>query len=233
MQKPTENAELFQIDSLQRAAFGYFLDHADPATGLIADTSLPGAPSSIAATGFGLSCYPIGVARGWISRREASRRVLTALRFLRESRQSRDQWASGYPTERVLVAAGMVATADVGAFGTFLIVRRSDGVVIGDCGFHGPPDATGAVTIGFEIRRETTPGDVPGGRAALIGHEPIIPWDLVPVQHRLEERLHPGGVVHQSSRLIRSRRSMTRRLRMRSKDLRATVASISIRRQPP
>ncbi|WVT72128.1 glucoamylase family protein [Sinorhizobium chiapasense] len=96
MQKPTENAELFQIDSLQRAAFGYFLDHADPATGLIADTSLPGAPSSIAATGFGLSCYPIGVARGWISRREASRRVLTALRFLSESRQSRDQRASGY-----------------------------------------------------------------------------------------------------------------------------------------
>ncbi len=96
MLTPTENAEPFQIDNLQRAAFGYFLDHADPATGLIADTSLPGAPSSIAATGFGLSCYPIGVERGWISRREASRRVLTVLRFLGESPQSRDQRASGY-----------------------------------------------------------------------------------------------------------------------------------------
>jgi RimJ/RimL family protein N-acetyltransferase len=61
------------------------------------------------------------------------------------------QWASGYPTERTLVAAGILVAADVGAFGTFLIVRRRDGVVIGDCGFHGPPDKTGAVTIGFEI----------------------------------------------------------------------------------
>lgn len=96
MLKQTENAELFQTDGLQKAAFGYFLDHADPATGLIADTSLPGAPSSIAATGFGLSCYPIGVERGWISRREAIGRVLTTLRFLAESPQSRDQRASGY-----------------------------------------------------------------------------------------------------------------------------------------
>jgi hypothetical protein len=96
MLKPTENAELFQIDSLQRAAFGYFLEYVDPVTGLIADTSLPGAPSSIAATGFGLSCYPIGVERGWILRREAVGRVLTTLRFLAESPQSRDRGASGY-----------------------------------------------------------------------------------------------------------------------------------------
>jgi RimJ/RimL family protein N-acetyltransferase len=61
------------------------------------------------------------------------------------------QWAAGYPTERSLVAAGMLVAADVGAFGTFLMVRRDDGVVIGDCGFHGPPDSTGAVTIGFEV----------------------------------------------------------------------------------
>jgi RimJ/RimL family protein N-acetyltransferase len=78
-------------------------------------------------------------------------RLDDAVAMLDGERPLGHQWASGYPTERVLVAAGMVATADVGAFGTFLILRRSDGVVIGDCGFHGPPDATGAVTIGFEI----------------------------------------------------------------------------------
>jgi RimJ/RimL family protein N-acetyltransferase len=61
------------------------------------------------------------------------------------------QWASGYPTERALVAAGMVVAAEVGPFGTYLICRRTDGVVIGDCGFHGPPDEGGAVTIGFEV----------------------------------------------------------------------------------
>lgn len=61
------------------------------------------------------------------------------------------RWASGYPTDRALVAAGMLVTADVGAFGTFLLTRRADRVVIGDCGFHGPPDETGMVTIGFEV----------------------------------------------------------------------------------
>lgn len=74
-----------------------------------------------------------------------------ALTMLDGERPVGHQWASGYPTERTLVAAGMLVTADVGAFGTFLITRRRDGVVIGDCGFHGPPDKVGAVTIGFEI----------------------------------------------------------------------------------
>ncbi|MEI2299602.1 glucoamylase family protein [Ensifer sp. MJa1] len=96
MRHPIENAETCQIDSLQQAAFGYFLCHADPTTGLIADTSLPGAPSSIAATGFGLSCYPVGVEQGWISRADAARRVLKLLRFLADSRQSREPRATGY-----------------------------------------------------------------------------------------------------------------------------------------
>jgi hypothetical protein len=84
------------IDRLQRAAFGYFLDYTDPTTGLVADTSLPGAPSSIAATGFGLSAYPVGVERGWIERAEAAGRTLATLRFLAESPQSRDKDATGY-----------------------------------------------------------------------------------------------------------------------------------------
>lgn len=96
MLQSTKNAELFQIDRLQQAAFGYVLCHADAITGLIADTSRPGAPASIAATGFGLSCYPIGVERGWIARIEAARHVLAVLRFLAESPQSRDHRATGY-----------------------------------------------------------------------------------------------------------------------------------------
>ncbi|MDQ0321033.1 hypothetical protein QO002_003171 [Pararhizobium capsulatum DSM 1112] len=84
------------MDRLQRSAFDYFVDFANPRTGLIADTSLPGAPSSIAATGFGLSCYPIGVERSWISRTQAAERTVTLLRFLAESNQSRDKDATGY-----------------------------------------------------------------------------------------------------------------------------------------
>jgi hypothetical protein len=37
--------------------------------------------ASIAATGFGLTAYPIGVERGWVTREEARDRTLTTLRF--------------------------------------------------------------------------------------------------------------------------------------------------------
>ncbi len=84
------------LDRLQKSAFGYFLEFVNPENGLIADTSLPDAPSSIAATGFGLSSYPIGVERGWISRQDAAARTLTTLRFFAGSPQSRDKDAAGY-----------------------------------------------------------------------------------------------------------------------------------------
>lgn len=96
MLQQTRNTECFQVDRLQAAAFDYFLRHSDPETGLVADTSLADAPSSIAATGFGLSCYPIGVERGWISRNEAAKKILITLRFLAQSRQGRDPLATGY-----------------------------------------------------------------------------------------------------------------------------------------
>lgn len=84
------------LDRLQQAAFGYFLEFVNPENGLIADTSLPGAPSSIAATGFGLSAYPTGVERGWMSRQDAAARTLVTLRFFAESPQSRNKDATGY-----------------------------------------------------------------------------------------------------------------------------------------
>ncbi len=73
------------LDRFQRAAFGYVLQYMNPGNGLVADTSRPGAPASIAVAGFALSCYPIGVERGWISRADASGRALAVLRFFRDS----------------------------------------------------------------------------------------------------------------------------------------------------
>ncbi|AWI57901.1 glucoamylase family protein [Sinorhizobium fredii] len=90
------NTDIVLIERLQRAAFDYFLDYSDARTGLVADTSRAGSPSSIAATGFGLSCYPVAVERGWIRRPDAARRVLTALRFLADSRQASDRQATGH-----------------------------------------------------------------------------------------------------------------------------------------
>jgi len=84
------------LDRVQRAAFGYFLENHNPDNGLMADTSRTGAPASIAAVGFALSAWPVGVERGWISRAEAAKRTLTALRFFLGSPQSEDPDVTGY-----------------------------------------------------------------------------------------------------------------------------------------
>jgi hypothetical protein len=72
------------LDRIQYNAFRYFLDQADPSTGLVADANRPGAPASIAATGFGLAALCIGQARGWISYEEAYARVFRTLSTIRK-----------------------------------------------------------------------------------------------------------------------------------------------------
>jgi hypothetical protein len=56
-----------RLDALQRHAFRYFLNETNPANGLVADRTQPGAPASIAAVGFALAAYPVGVERGWMT----------------------------------------------------------------------------------------------------------------------------------------------------------------------
>jgi hypothetical protein len=84
------------LDRLQRAACDYFVQLGNPRNGLVADTSREGSPSSIAVTGFALSCYPIAVERGWMPRAEALRRSLAALRFFHGSDQSGRPDATGH-----------------------------------------------------------------------------------------------------------------------------------------
>ena len=84
------------LDTLQRAAFGYFLQAVNPANGLVADTSREQSPCSIAVVGFALSAYPIAVERGWMARLDAVERSLAALRFFRDSDQSGSAEATGY-----------------------------------------------------------------------------------------------------------------------------------------
>jgi hypothetical protein len=84
------------VTRLQRAAFSYLIDYADADTGLIADSSRKGSPCSIAVVGFALSCYPIAVQNGWLSRANAATRTLKVLRFLSDSTQSDSPDATGY-----------------------------------------------------------------------------------------------------------------------------------------
>jgi len=84
------------LDRFQRAAFDYFLKYYNPENGLVADTSRPGSPVSIAVVGMALSCYPIAVERGWLTRVDAAERALSALRFFWTSSQGEQSDATGY-----------------------------------------------------------------------------------------------------------------------------------------
>ncbi len=85
-----------RLDALQRQAFDYFLYETNPANGLVADRTERGSPASIAAVGFALAVYPVGVSREWMTRADAIERTLTALRFFWNSEQGTGQGASGY-----------------------------------------------------------------------------------------------------------------------------------------
>jgi hypothetical protein len=67
------------LDLLEKRAFQYFWEYADPTTGLIRDTAVVTDVSSIATVGFGLTSICAAKERGWISHEEASTRVLTTL----------------------------------------------------------------------------------------------------------------------------------------------------------
>jgi hypothetical protein len=70
------------VDSLQRRTFDFFWETTNPGNGLAPDR-WPNPPfASIAAIGFALTAYPIGVEHQWISRADAAERTVTTLRFL-------------------------------------------------------------------------------------------------------------------------------------------------------
>jgi len=81
------------LDELMRRSFDYFVEQADPATGLVRDRARldgsaykgdAGSVASMAATGFGLSALCVGAERGWISRPDAEARAERTLSFLVE-----------------------------------------------------------------------------------------------------------------------------------------------------
>ncbi|MBP6901584.1 MAG: hypothetical protein KBC73_15930 [Burkholderiaceae bacterium] len=83
---PAAEAEALLAD-LERRTFDFFWQTTDPSSGLAPDRWPSKSFASIAAVGFALSAYPIGVERGWITRQQARERVLTTLRFFRDAPQ--------------------------------------------------------------------------------------------------------------------------------------------------
>ncbi len=70
------------LEDIQKRTFAFFWQTTNPATGLALDRYPSKSASSIAAIGFALNSYCIGVHRGFISREKAANRVLETLRTL-------------------------------------------------------------------------------------------------------------------------------------------------------
>lgn len=69
------------VNDLEQRTFRFFWDSANPVNGLIPDHYPGESFSSIAAVGFGLTAYGVGVERGYITREQATERTLATLRF--------------------------------------------------------------------------------------------------------------------------------------------------------
>ena len=85
MPRKTNLPALF--DDIEERAFRWFWDTGNPANGLVPDSWPDPAFCSIAAVGFALTAYPVGVARGWITRAAARARTLATLRFFASAPQ--------------------------------------------------------------------------------------------------------------------------------------------------
>jgi len=70
------------LDTLQRRTFNWFWERTDPNNGLTPDRWPTKSFSSVAAVGFALTAYPVGVERGYVGRADAAQRTLNTLRFL-------------------------------------------------------------------------------------------------------------------------------------------------------
>jgi hypothetical protein len=70
------------LDTLEQRTFNWFWERSDSRTGLTPDRWPTKSFSSVAAIGFALTAYPIGIERGYITRAAGTERVLNTLRFM-------------------------------------------------------------------------------------------------------------------------------------------------------
>jgi hypothetical protein len=89
------------LEDISRSAFRYFMDAADPRTGLVLDSRATNGEkskrsqanaASIAATGFGLSALCIGMDRRWISREAATAQARKTLHFFADTAYNNHGW---------------------------------------------------------------------------------------------------------------------------------------------
>ncbi len=93
-------ADREMLDEVEKRTFEFFRDSSNPANGQFADhwpdDHIGDYFSSIAAVGFGLTAFGIGVERGWMKRSEAAQRTLATLQFFHDAPQNERKDATGY-----------------------------------------------------------------------------------------------------------------------------------------
>ena len=91
-----KNTDDALLSALREMAFTFFTRKINSNISLVPDSTQPDSPSSIAAVGFALSCYPVAVERGLIERADALSRTLTVLRFFHDADQTGAADGVGY-----------------------------------------------------------------------------------------------------------------------------------------
>jgi hypothetical protein len=86
-ERPTGGADEAFLDDLQRRTFRFFWETGNPENGLARDRWPRPSFASMAAVGFALTAYPIGVQRRFVTRRAGAARTLATLRFLANAPQ--------------------------------------------------------------------------------------------------------------------------------------------------
>ena len=84
-------ADAAMLLDVAHRTFNYFKETTQTDNGLAPDRWPTVAFASIAATGFALTAWGIGVSRGWMSREEARKRTLVSLRFFANGKQGPDK----------------------------------------------------------------------------------------------------------------------------------------------
>ena len=95
MTAPTGPVLDADLEDLQRKTFDWFVQVTPRSNGLTPDRWPTRSFSSVAAVGFALTVWPVGVERGWMSREEARERTLTTIRFFHELPQGPEPTGKG------------------------------------------------------------------------------------------------------------------------------------------
>lgn len=82
-------SDIALLEKIEKDSLNYFVRMSDKVSGLTRDSSRPGSPASIAATGFALAAIAIGGARGWVPEDYAYEQLRKTLKNLLTKAQHR------------------------------------------------------------------------------------------------------------------------------------------------